>query len=315
MIMPNNDETDKDRSKISIKIGDVQVEFEGTSESIKELMDKEMVDFAKKLESTAKQLPPSTESAPKVAPKPPEVAKKAKIVPPPSTASIKAEAAAKKPRFTLRKKTEKPGKKRTNWRNLATALMMVCVVLLASVIGVIAYYLPTVSDLDSQIAEKDLTISELNANATSLAAQVADLEDDIDGYTDDIEDLEDAVELMNAANEHYVSLLLLNESSALVSTTDLAPQNASESTLIYRYEYGLDYAGYVSVSVESTSNTTYVQLLYAYKGVEFNQNVTVGESGTAYFPVLPAVIEIWVGNTATYTGDLVNATVSAAYYY
>ena len=313
--MSNKDETDKERSKISMKIGDVQVEFEGTSENIKKLMDKEMFDFAKKLESTAKQLPPSTESAPKVAPKPPEVAPKAKIVQPPSTASTKAEAPAKKPRFTLSKKTEKPGKKRTNWRNLATALMMVCIVLLASVIGVIAYYLPTVSDLDSQIAEKDLTISSLNSNATSLAAQVADLQDDLDQKDGEIDDLEADVASLNAITEYYVSLLLLNESSALVSSMALDPLNASESIMIYRYEYGLDYAGYVSVSVESTSNTTYVQLLYAYKGVEFNHNVTVGESGTAYFPVLPAVIEIWVGNTDIYTGDLVNATVSAAYYY
>ncbi|MBN1357173.1 hypothetical protein JW988_00225 [Candidatus Bathyarchaeota archaeon] len=313
--MSNKDETDKERSKISMKIGNVQVEFEGTSENIKKLMDKEMFDFAKKLESTAKQLPSSTESAPKVAPKPPEVAPKAKIVPPRSITSTKAEVVAKKPRFTLSKKTEKPGKKRTNWRNLATALMMVCIVLLASVIGVIAYYLPTVSDLDSQIAEKDITISSLNSNATSLAAQVADLQDDLDQKDGEIDDLEADVASLNAITEYYVSLLLLNESSALVSSTALDPLNASESIMIYRYEYGLDYAGYVSVSVESTSNTTYVQLLYAYKGVEFNHNVTVGESGTAYFPVLPAVIEIWVGNTDTYTGDLVNATVSAAYYY
>ena len=314
MGMPENDEKDKERSKISMKIGDVQVEFEGTSENIQKLMNKEMFEFAKKLESTAKQLPPSTESAPKAVSKPPEVASEAKIVPPPSAASTKAEASTKKPRFTLGKKTEKPSKKRTNYRNLVTALMMVCIVLLASVIGVIAYYLPTVSDLDSQIAEKDLTISELNTNATSLANQVSDLQDDIDQKDSEITDLEDTVDYLNELTEYYLGLLMMNASSPLVTSTALT-LDPNNSTRIYRYEYGLDYAGYVSVSVESTSNTTYVQLLYTYKAVEFNQNVTVGESGTAYFPVLPAVIEIWVGNTDTYTGDLVNATVSAAYYY
>jgi len=315
MGMPEKDEQNKDHSKISMKIGDVQVEFEGTSENIQKLMNKEMFDFAKKLEITAKQLPPSTESTPKAVSKPPEVAPKAKTVPPPSLASTKSESPTKKSRFTLGKKTEKPDKKRTNYRNLVTALMMVCIVLLASVIGVIAYYLPTVSDLDSQVAEKDLTISGLNANATSLAAQVSDLQDDLDQKDSEITELEEGVDYLDSLIEYYVSLLMLNETSALVTTTELDPLNASESTMIYRYEYGLDYAGYARVSVESTSNTTYVQLLYSYKGVEFNQNVTVGESGTAYFPVLPAVIEIWVGNTDTYTGDLVNATVSALYYY
>ncbi len=313
--MPEKDKQNKEHSKISMKIGDVQVEFEGTTENIQKLMNKEMVDFAKKMEGTAEQLPSSSESAPKPVLKPPEVAPKTKTGSPLSTTSIKAEVPTKKPRFTFGKKTEKPVKKRTNWRNLATALMMVCIVLLASVIGVIAYYLPTVSDLNSQIAEKDNAIAELNTNATSLSQQALALQNEINQKDSEITDLEDTVDYLNELTEYYVGLLMLNASATLISPTAIQPLNASESVMIYSYEYGLEYAGYVGVGVESTSNTTYVQLLYNYKTVEFNQNVTVGKSGTAYFPVLPAVIEIWVGNTDTYTGDLVNATVSATYYY
>jgi cell division protein FtsB len=313
--MPEKDKQNKEHSKISMKIGDVQVEFEGTTENIKKLMNKEMVDFAKKMEGTAEQRLPSPESAPKPVLKPPEAVPKVKTVPPPSATSIKAEVPIKKPRFTLGKKTEKPVKKRTNYRNLATALMMICIVLLASVIGVIAYYLPIVSDLNSQIAEKNSAIAELNANVTSLNQQVLALQDDINQQDSEVTDLQDTVDYLNELTEYYVGLLMMNASATLISATTIEPLNASESVMIYSYEYGLEYAGYVGVSVESTSNTTYVQLLYNYKTVEFNQNVTVGKSGTAYFPVLPAVIEIWVGNTDTYTGDLVNATVSAAYYY
>ena len=90
--MPDKDEQNKEHSKISMKIGEVQVEFEGTTENIKKLMDKEMFDFAKRMEGAAKQLPPSTESAPKAAPKPPETVAKPKTVPPPITASAKPEA-------------------------------------------------------------------------------------------------------------------------------------------------------------------------------------------------------------------------------
>ena len=125
--MPEKDKQNKEHSKISMKIGDVQVEFEGTTENIKKLMNKEMVDFAKKMEGATEQLTSSPESAPKPVSKPPEAVPKVKTVPPPSATSIKAEVPIKKPRFTLGKKTEKPVKKRTNWRNLATALMMVCI--------------------------------------------------------------------------------------------------------------------------------------------------------------------------------------------
>ena len=189
---------------------------------------------------------------------------------------------------------------------------MVCIVLLASVIGLIAFYLPKVSDLDSQIAEKNFNIAELNANITSLNAQVSDLQDNLEQKDSEITDLEEGLEYLNALTEHYLSILFINESSYLVAQRDIA-MNADESTMIY--QYGLDYAGYVSVNVESTSNTTYVQLLYSYKGVSYNQNATVAENGIAYFPVLPAVTEIWIGNTRKYNGDLVNATVTAVYYY
>lgn len=310
--MPDKDKQNNERSKISMRIGEVQVEFEGTSENIKKLMDKELFDFAKKLENTAKQLPPSIESTPKAASKPQEDTLKTKDTPPPSSSSTKSETPNKKSLFTLGSKIQKPSKRRTNWKNLSTALMMVCIVLSASLIGVIAFYLPTASELNSQITEKDYKIDELNATVISLNAQISNLQDNISQKDGEIADLKEGVEYLNALTEHYLSVLFLNESSYLVSQREIVT-NASESTMIF--QYNLDYAGYVSVNVESTSNTTYVQLLYNYKGVNYNQNVTVAESGTAYFPVLPTIIEIWVGNTETHNGDLVNATVTALYYY
>jgi hypothetical protein len=312
MDMPDKDEQNKEHSKISMRIGDVQVEFEGTSENIKKLMDKEMFDFAKKLESTAKQLPPSIESAPKVAAKTPEAAPKEKPVPPPSKPSTISGTPAEKAPLALGKKTGKPGKKGIDWKNLSLALVMVCIMLLASVVGILAFYLPTVDALNSQVAEKDATIADLNANVsslTSLTSQILVLQANVNAYNETITNLRATVDYLNLLLENH---LLLNTSEYLV-TPQSYTQNASESTMIF--QYALNYAGYVGVTVESTSNTTYVQLFYAYKGVNYDQNVTVAESGTAYFPVLPAGVTIYVGNTDTYTGDTINGTVSAIYYY
>jgi uncharacterized coiled-coil protein SlyX len=277
--MPSKDEN-KDYSKISMRIGDVHVEFEGTSENIKKLMEKETVALAKKMEATAKQVPPSSK---------------------PSTTS-----------GTPGKKTGKPGKKGTNWRNMATAMVIACIVLLASLVGAIAFYWPTVDDLNVQVAEKDLSITGLTENVTDLTDQLEDLQNSLNKKDATIANLQDAIEPLNSVIEYYLSVMYMNETSYLVQPSEFT-MNASELHELYQVD--LDYAGYTTFSIESTSNTTYVQLSYAYKGVIFDQNVTVGESGTAYFPVLPTIITIQLGNTDVYTGDSINGTVTARYYY
>jgi hypothetical protein len=139
--MPDKEEPNKEHSKISMKIGDVQVEFEGTSEDIKKLMDKQLFDLAKKMEASEKQMPPSNESAQKATPKTLEGASKEKTAPPPSKPSTISEKPTAKPNLKMGKTTGKP-KKGLDWRNLSLALLMVCIVLLASVVGILAFTCP-----------------------------------------------------------------------------------------------------------------------------------------------------------------------------
>jgi len=75
--MSDEDERNEERSRISVRIGEVQVELEGTYDNIKKLMDKELFDFAKGLQETTEQLPSSTGITPEAAPK-------EKTVPPPT---------------------------------------------------------------------------------------------------------------------------------------------------------------------------------------------------------------------------------------
>ncbi len=75
------------------------------------------------------------------------------------------------------------------------------------------------------------------------------------------------------------------------------------------------YAGYVSITVlSSTTAETYANVVYSAYGVNYDNAINVGTSGTAYFPVLPSSsITVEVGN-----GNLVNGateTVTITYYY
>ena len=312
------DEQDKERTKISIRIGDAQVELEGTIDNIRKLMDKELSNFTKGVGEKAKQAPPSTEIAPKTTPKTPEVAPKEEPVPPPSkpsTAAPKGTLVKSPPAATTGKATERMSKKKIISRNAAIALVLV-LVLLASLVSVIAIYVPMVSNLESQIAEKDSTISEQDTQISSLQSTLIE-------YTDElrIKDNQTSALLaqLNASATYYDALLSdwdaivkLQKSEYLLSDYAVS-QDANSSTVIW--DDNVDYAGCITVVALSTSNTTYVELAYSSFGVDYYQNVTVGTDGGMAFPVLPGEILITIGNTDVAVGDLVYATVTADYTY
>jgi outer membrane murein-binding lipoprotein Lpp len=309
--MADEDEQRKGRSRISVRIGEVQVELEGTYDDIKKLMDKELFDFAKGLQETKKQLPSSTGITPETTPKAPEVAPKEKTVPPPRKPSTISRALSQPSRVsTIGKTTEKKGQRKIVSKAMVIALGLICIILAAGLVGAIAVYMPMVSNLESQIAEKNSTISSLNLQVSSLNSQVLTLQTDIEQLNSTIEDYKAAQEAFNSEVELYLSIIYLNESGYLFADRIFAlAANTSDAI----YEGNIMYAGCVSVSVESTSNTTYVQVVYSSYGVNYNQNMTVGTGGSAVFPVLPGDITVAIGNTEPV--DNVTGTASATYRY
>ena len=308
--MPDENEQKKERSKVSIRIGDAQVELEGTYDNIKKLMGKELVDFTKGLEETTKQLPSSTEIAPKITPKTPEVSPKEKTMPPPSKPSTTPETLIKSPPVsTIGKPTEKMVKKRIVSRNAAIALVLMFIVLLAGLVSVIAIYVPMVSNLESQITEKDNTISSLNTQLAALQSTLGQVANEITTKDSQIAALNSTISGYNAAILDYRKIILL-QASGLLYNQEIT-QDASNYTVIWNNP--VEYAGYVTVAVQSSSNTTYVETVYSSYGVNFDYNMTVGTSETAAFPVLPGLVEIRVGNTEL--AGTITAAITATYYY
>ena len=315
--MPDKGEQDKERSKISVRIGDVQVELEGTRDDIRKLMNKELADFAKGLEGTKTQPSPApTEPALKPTPKTPEAAPKEEKNKPPQP-PIKPSATSQPPTPRSRvpvmgKRPVKAGKTRVSWRTAAIALVMVSIMVSAALAGVIAVYLPMVDSLQSQVADKNSDIADLNSQVSSLNAQISSIQTSLNQSDLTIADLQDELSALNSTIETYLGIIFLQASGNLLSD-GIVSQNQSAFSVVY--QNGIQYMGYATVSVQSTSNTTYVELLYSSYGVNYDHNVTVGTEGTASFPVMPSTVEIRVGNTEPYTGALVNSTVSATYHY
>jgi hypothetical protein len=311
--MPDENEQKKEHTKISIRIGDAQVELEGTYDNIKKLMGKDLADFTEGLKGVPKPLPPPTEVAPKITPKAPEVTPKEKPVPPPSKPPTPSEAVVKPPVSAIGKPPEKMGKRKAISRNAVIALVLV-LALLVSLVSVVVIYVPMVSNLQSQITEKDNTIVTLSAQVSAIQSALNQIASNMTAKDTQINEL--TAQLSSIADEYnailadYNAIIALGKTGILLSNFSFA-QAANSSTVIWSDV--VQYAGYVAVQLQSNSNTTYARVAYTSFGVDFNQSITVGESGTAAFPVLPGTIEVSVGNTEPI--DSVNGTVAATYVY
>jgi len=196
------------------------------------------------------------------------------------------------------------------------ALGVICVVLAASLVGVIALYQPAQPD-DQQaiIDELEQQIAQFRLNQTDIQpylTQIASLQSQLQQY----ENLNDSLTAMYADITDYEQLLALQKSSTIFPQETLI-QNPNSVTMIYTGT--TIYAGYVIVQVTSSNaNSTYAQVIYRFGETNLSYNQTIGTSGTALLPVLPSPeadsFKVLVGNTQT---DIANATttVSAVFYY
>lgn len=196
------------------------------------------------------------------------------------------------------------------------ALGVICVVLAASLVGVIALYQPAQTD-DQQATidalEQQIALFRLNqTDIQPYLAQMASLQSQLQQY----ENLNDSLTAMYADIADYEQLLALQKSSTIY-TEQTFTQPPNSVTAIFAGT--TIYAGYVIVQVTSSNaNSTYAQVIYRFGETNFSYNQTIGTSGTALLPVLPSPeadsFKVLVGNTQT---DIANATttVSAAFYY
>jgi len=192
-------------------------------------------------------------------------------------------------------------------RNIAIGLGFACVILAALVVvsfanGTVFGDSQSISDLETQLEEQTSKISSLTAQVTILTNQYSTLNDTVSDYESQIADL-------TSQNSDYASIIALSE-SAYVLYEQTFTQDANTTTSILSDT--IEYAGYVKIQVQSSSDTTSIQTVYTYADVNYNQSLTIGTDGTAYFPVLPSTIEILLSNTGT---ELNNATVTITYYY
>jgi len=206
---------------------------------------------------------------------------------------------------------EETGQKKVVGRTIAIVLGIICIVLSAGIVVVLAAYLPAqgaINSLNSQVATQNATITSQSQQISALQNSLSQIGND---QTDKDAQIADLNSQLQELTTYYNNLLLLNASGILVLNQGVSLPASGNSSIWNDY---LDYAGYVVVQVQSSSNTTFANVVYSTNyGVNFNEVVVVGTSGSAVFPVLPGLIDVRVGNTEP--TDTVSATVAAIYHY
>ena len=199
-------------------------------------------------------------------------------------------------------------------RTVAIVLVIVCVVLSAGLIAAVAVYLPSASTIDrlnSENAGLKGNMTVLNQQIVSLQNILAQREGSIDDKDSQISALNNEVSALNDDVDGLLNLLYLNATGTAVSNQSFSLA-AGENSIVWGGD--VDYAGYFTVSVQSSSNTTFVQMVYSSFEINFDDTIVVGTSGIAGFPVLPTDnINVIIGNTELV--DSVNGTVTVTYNY
>src|SRR4030067_354104 len=199
-------------------------------------------------------------------------------------------------------------------RTVAIVLVIVCVVLSAGLIAAVAVYLPsasTIARLNSENAGLKGNMTTLTQQIVSLQNILAQREGSIDDKDSQINALNNEVSTLNDEVNGLLNLLYLNATGTAVSNQSFSFA-AGENSIVWSGD--VDYAGYFTVSVQSSSNTTFVQMVYSSFEINFDDTIVVGTSGIAGFPVLPTDnINVIIGNTEL--ADSVNGTVTATYHY
>lgn len=203
---------------------------------------------------------------------------------------------------------ETPIKKKRN--TVVIALLVICIVLAASLIGVVAIYLND----QSQISQKDATIVTLTGENEDLNTKLSQMVDanTVATYIAQIANLNQQIDAYNATfadlNSEYSNLLQIVQmrSSGIMYSGEFT-QDANTTSILY--DNPVDYAGLVVVQATASLNSTYAQVLYTFGDYNFNFNQTLGTSGTAAFPIMPGAVQLLIGNMES-TGNSVNATAT-----
>ena len=147
-------------------------------------------------------------------------------------------------------------------------------------------------------------IHTLHNEKNSLQSQVNTLHNEKNSFQAQVNTLQSKV-------NRYESILDIQEQRVILSDC-VINQGAGESTLLI--SFNCSYAGYLKISVTSTTTNCYVTVQFWFEERLFSSQMTLGTHGEEYFLVLPTEsITVYIGNTNWFSGATHTASIVYCY--
>ena len=189
------------------------------------------------------------------------------------------------------------------------AIGVVAVLLTCLVVSTICHLL-VIRGMQYQIEYLQDEIDYLESKNAGLLGEKSDLQERLADLQYQVFSLQSQIDSLQSQVNELTKIVNLEKKRVFV---DHAAVNQPASSYVY-WEIPVDHAGYLVVTVHtSTTTNTYVQVVWSSHGVNYDETIRIGSSGTARFPVLPGTVEVRVGNTNIVNGA--TQTVTITYYY
>ena len=190
-----------------------------------------------------------------------------------------------------------------------------------------------IQQLESQVSTLSSQVSTLQTDKTGLEAiihtqaediqtainQITTLQRERDSQASTIASQASEIEHLNSQVTQWYNSYLewknIGELKVEQTLIDRVPINQPARYYSHWSPLTMSYAGYIVVTVHSsTTDNTYVEVVWDAYGCHYDEKITVGSGGTAVFPVLPSTnVDIRVGNTNLVQGA--SEVVSVVYHY
>jgi DNA-binding transcriptional ArsR family regulator len=224
--------------------------------------------------------------------------------------------------------------KRVIGRSVAIALGIICILLIASMGGVLAYYSAIINDKEKGLGSANKTISQLNTNITNLQNQDKQLQTWLDGNETLLNQTEannrslqsqidtlnsNATNLQNQLNNFHIGN---TENSTIWVSNEIVDTNENVTGHLIRINLGngsvqqttenvsvtmlswqswfmyVPSAGYVLIRVSSNNNSTYVRLETFYR---LNITATnIFNNTNIFFPQASYQFDVGFGGTVVF---------------
>jgi len=168
------------------------------------------------------------------------------------------------------------------------------------------------ASLQNQYSSLQSSYNSLQSQYQALQSSYASLQNQYSSLQSSYNSLQSQYQALQSSYASLQSIANLQQTTTWVNAQTVSEGPSSD----YPWSFSTSYAGYVTVTVSSsTTSNTWIEIYgISSNGITYNSyEISVGYSGTVYYPVLPGTVYVYVGNNNLVNGATETVTITYTY--